>query len=129
MHFQGKTVAKIVELHQCMVHEGWGAGVPRPEWNEGRVRRAIDAARTLGHGEPHLVSPVMAMFPGRPDRPQLPSIVCTARLVSMMPVKGFDQSTLVVVWFQNELALPIDPAVVAHLGALRWEDHAIEIQP
>jgi hypothetical protein len=35
-----------------------------------------------------------------------------------------DISSLTIVWFQEELALPIDPAIVEQIRAVDWRSHA-----
>jgi hypothetical protein len=37
-----------------------------------------------------------------------------------------DGSSLVIIWFQNDFALPIDPAVVEQIKAIDWDSAAYD---
>lgn len=55
----------------------------------------------------------------------LPKLACLAEFTSnWTPVSGADGTSLTLVWFQNELALPIDPKVEEWIQALDWEGWA-----
>ena len=56
---------------------------------------------------------------------RLPTVTCIAKLLSGSII-GDDGccSSLTVVWFQDKLAMPIDPIVEAKLKAIDWDAHA-----
>jgi hypothetical protein len=82
-----------------------------------------------------LIRPVETSLANRLGRPypfgqpaSIPSIACVGRFESSEPARppGGDFSALVVIWFQNEFALPIDDAVRMQLQAIDWQQHAID---
>jgi hypothetical protein len=123
-------------LEQSLVYEGLMAGIPNREDNQRFVDRFMERARKHFNGNaPYLIPP-----PKRPiEDPQppfarsgqpmlLPPVACIARFYSHYeasdPAK--DYSVLAVLWFQDEFAFPIDPAVMRHLRELAWERHAVD---
>ena len=55
-------------------------------------------------------------------------ITCVARFEAYDPVQKEpegDFSHLVMVWFQQDFAMPIDPVVLAKIKALDWEREAV----
>jgi hypothetical protein len=115
-------------------HTYWGllAGRPSPGYNQELIDAAIrDAEKKLWRtGQPFLIEPVQreVQLPERTRRlygyqpMELPAVVCLAAFWSFPPARDRAEhySFLKVVWFQDELALPIDPQVEERLRALDW---------
>ena len=59
----------------------------------------------------------------------LPMVQCIGSFKDMAKARdqGKDMSVLVVVWFQNEYALPIREPTLSQLLALDWESLATDI--
>jgi hypothetical protein len=58
----------------------------------------------------------------------IPPVVCLATFESMAAARdpNADCSSMKVVWFQNEFALPIDPGVLQEIRTLDWRAHATD---
>jgi hypothetical protein len=71
-----------------------------------------------------------APYPTRPNAVFLPSVVCNAVLerVGSMPNDYPCWETLVVIWFQDEYALPIAASVLSQLQALDWKALAVQTE-
>ena len=56
----------------------------------------------------------------------LPGVRCIARFEALDPTRdgAGDYSVLVVAWFQDEFALPVDAQVLAHIQGLKWDELA-----
>jgi hypothetical protein len=123
----GVTVT-LRKLYQSYTYEGVLAGLPTKSWSDRRLAEALDLARSqpiLGIGEPVLIEPkiklVQADYLPEPS-PFLPEITCIGLFwVSYIEV-------LTVVWFQNEMAMPIDPDVLKSIKALDWRALAMEYE-
>jgi hypothetical protein len=90
----------------------------------------------VGGGTPALIEPAERDVPipeatrGRYRHPhrELPAVVCLAAFESFTPARDHREvySYLKVVWFQDDLALPVDPQVEEQLRALDWNGLAID---
>jgi uncharacterized protein (TIGR02996 family) len=118
----------LSSLHQWPVSERlfW---LVIPE--EGRAQAAVDSAvgraRQLAGREPYLIPPEPR--PRRlPADLAIPRMVCVGRLSSYHHARDPQQfgSELTVLWFQDDMALPIDPVVREQIRAIDWERHAVE---
>ncbi len=128
---------RLRELRQWEVHEWWIDGLPTAYTNRHLVDTLIsDVERERPTGRPHLIPPEerpILGFPewfldGRDPPVALPPIGCVGRFTSarVSPGDSLDYSQLVVVWFQDEFAFPIDPAVRERIRAIDWEAHATD---
>lgn len=82
----------------------------------------VEDAKAMGaRSTPYLIPPAVRLAEYQRDsgRLKLPLWVCTAEFTSSEPVED-SMSTLTVVWFQEEMALPIDPGVLKQLRAINW---------
>jgi hypothetical protein len=120
----GRAV-RLQALRQWRTYEGLREGAPTREHNEGLVQRVLQ--QESRPGEPAaLLQPVeralaLQGYPfGTPAA--LPSVCCVGRLESVQPARdlSLDGSSLVVVWFQDDFAFPIEPAARMRLTALDW---------
>lgn len=66
-----------------------------------------------------------AIAAGRPDPVSIGSACCCAwfRSTPIDPKNG-DLSELIVIWYQDGFAMPIDPLVVEQIKAIDWESSA-----
>jgi hypothetical protein len=117
-------------LKQWLVYGGQLEGLPTREKNQYKVADALTQARTLKTGEPYLIAPRETPIPYPPGRKypfgdpaKIPSIGCIGRFHSHQHARDSakDYSELVVVWFQDDFAFPIDPTVLEQLRQLEWE--------
>ncbi len=118
-------------LEQSLVYGGMLEGVPTRQTNQYAIDRFMAEAREQLEGcEPYLIPPPTRPIENDPrpafarrSPPELiPSVACIARFLSRRPAREphKDGSQLVVVWFQDDFAFPIDPSVMAHLHELDW---------
>jgi len=136
-------VVQLEELNQRFTYEGLQGGVPTSKMNQEIIERALNRAVSpfLKEG-PLLIQPVEVAIEasdlelespkwkwkredsGEPAR--IPDILCEGRFESSSPVHDTSQdgSSLVIVWFQNAFALPIDPEIVEQIKAIDWESAA-----
>jgi hypothetical protein len=128
-------IVRLGELRQWQVYEWLWEGLPTKEMNRRTVDKILAENRGVC-GDPVLIVPeekpidyqVGKRYPfGEPSA--LPSICCVGRFRSHWALdKDKDYSGLVVIWFQNEYAFPIDPNVMAKLMALEWEKLASDYE-
>jgi hypothetical protein len=123
---------------QYLTYEGLIEGLPTAAGNKQRLERLIAEHRDKPYaGDPYLIRPIETTIEYKRDgQPYpfgtpsaLPAVTCIGRFDSFLPARNpsSDLSGLVVIWFQEEFALPIDPAVVAQLLAIDWEAHAADL--
>jgi hypothetical protein len=131
--FQDRS-ARLHELRQSLTYEGLLEGLPTVEGNQRRIKYVLQKSESQRYGVgPYLVPPVEKPIERPSGEPypfgtpsSLPSVTCIARFEAIgptVPGKG-DGSGLVVVWFQECFALPIDSEVLLHLRNLDWNRHA-----
>ena len=130
----GRTVT-LQSLQQSSVYAGLLEGLPTTEMNERIIEQYVAEQRTRTGQEPYLIRPGQRPLKYRDDRPYpfgkpaaIPGIGCVGLFHSHQPAraKEHDYSDLVVIWFQNSFAFPIDPAVREHIRAIDWEKHAAD---
>jgi uncharacterized protein (TIGR02996 family) len=131
-------------LDQVMTYAGLLIGAPNRERNDGIIEDALRAAERhcAGEARPHLIPPPRRDYfcePGdmerlraeSPDRaPEwLPPVRCIGSFLDVVKArdKSKDISVLVVVWFQDEYALPIREPSLSLIRDLDWESLAADI--
>ena len=125
-------------LRQYLTYEGLLEGLPTAERNKEVLERLIDDNRYKPDGGgSYLIhpteTPIDFSAAGRPypfgTPSALPAVTCIGRFASLEPARNAssDMSRLVVIWFQEEFAFPIDPDVVARLKALDWETLGVDM--
>ena len=122
------------ELRQHNIYAGQLEGIPNREMNRRAIDRLMEAERGRG-SEPYLLHPqerpIAGPVPSLYDRlggaAAIPSIACIGQFDSS-PARDQDRhaSSLTVVWFQDEFAFPIDPAIREQIRAIDWEKHATD---
>jgi hypothetical protein len=123
---------ELRSLRQVHVYEGGIEGVPTVEWNKRKVEGFLESLRNSDRREPYLVPPVETPIPWEHEKPYrfgtpsaLPRIVCVGGFTSW-PIKKGGGSSLTVLWFQEQFALPIDPEVLEKIQAIKWDEHATD---
>jgi hypothetical protein len=126
------------ELRQYLTYEGLLEGLPTAEGNERMLERlaAERRGKTYPDGPAHLIRPTERpvayrkgeRYPfGTPSA--LPRVTCIGRFQSFEPTnhRAGDFSGLVVIWFQEEYAFPIDPDVTRQILGIDWDGLAADI--
>lgn len=125
----------LMELRQRYIYEGLVMGFPTTELNKRILAGAVAGCRENDYpfGPIHLIPPTETPYecdrksPYPFDTPSaLPAVVCIGRFKSNEPVRNPEEfgSWLVLIWFQDEFAFPIDPKVEAEIRALDWDSLA-----
>lgn len=127
---EGKTVV-LKGLYQTGTYSGLLEGLPTDKMNARILNSAKESARKVFHiQEVYLIEPEQkplktGWYPfGKPAA--LPKIECIAELWHYQPARnsGMDFSALVVIWYQENFALPIEAKVLEQLRELPWNDVA-----
>ncbi|MGN6546822.1 MAG: hypothetical protein ACTHK7_17330 [Aureliella sp.] len=135
---------KLESLDQELTYAGLLEGTPDAKSNDGNIEAALDAARRrcAPGAEPFLIAPcrrdylreigdmtdAARLSPNR--RPEwLPMVRCIASFTHIKPVRdpARDFSALVVLWYQEEFAMPILPPALDALFNLDWDTLATDV--
>jgi hypothetical protein len=141
-------------LYQWTTYAALLEGIPWREFNDQRIRRGLRAARRhclrdarryrLEALEPHLIPPARRDYMCSPGDMEgtgrtspevaewLPMVTCAGVFKSLSltrtrPEGPWGWSVLAVVWYQDELAPPIEKSVLAGLRRLDWERLAVDV--
>jgi uncharacterized protein (TIGR02996 family) len=124
------------ELRQFRVYEGLLEGLPTTELNQRIINRIVAGERDRPlAGEPYLLRPEERPIEYQRAEPypfgepaSIPAVACIGRFHCFQPARESrrDFSALVVIWFQEDFALPIDPKIWPRLLAIDWERHAAD---
>lgn len=127
----GRTIY-LKELRQYFTYEGLLEGLPTVEMNKRKLVYLFkEEAKKIDPQLPYLLVPDETpieydrKYPfGTPSA--LPSITCIGRFQSLSPARDakMDASELVIIWFQPEFAIPINPSIVTQIQAIDWDQHA-----
>lgn len=128
--FKDGVGARIVHLDQHLVYANVLEGIPNHRINRGIVADAVrDAEKRWPETPCHLMEPSeRAPHPTRPSASFLPAVICSA-VLRRDGTTSTDEpcwETLVVIWFQDEYALPIATAVLDQLRTLDWKSLAVQ---
>ena len=123
----------IQGFYQWPIYRGLLEGVPYNIKNDRILKGVPDDAKKLCGDKPvHIIEPTQTPIPYEGRHPlgvpmSLPPIICVADLICFQPVRVFGEATvLIVVWFQNEYAFPIDIDIINKLKKLPWSKLADE---
>jgi hypothetical protein len=119
----------IAHLDQHLTYSGHREGVPTRELNRTLIGQIVEDFRALAPDIGFEVfPPVEQPFPDRPPVSLLPGVACGAILKGLGQWPDGDPclERLLVVWFQDEYAMPIDPNVRARIAALDWASLATQ---
>lgn len=138
IHLASGATIQLHVLFEHYTYAGLMDGLPTRRLNKTLVESALISAREKLwlDAEPYLIPPLEASL-GLPEADwvvpleefepvRLPEVTCLATFESTTPARDpkADMSSLTIVWFQEELALPIDPGVVERIRAIDWRSHA-----
>lgn len=118
-------VIELRELQQTRTYEGLLEGLPTTRKNEAHLRRMSEQS---GPSPRHLIVPKETPIPLEPGETypfgtpaSLPSITCVARFRSRSTTDDpLNYSELIIVWLQDEFALPIDSDTEGQIRGLNW---------
>jgi uncharacterized protein (TIGR02996 family) len=125
---------RLGALKQGGIYSGH-EGLPTTELNERRIESILSSEREHSGTEPYLIRANERPIKLHEDRSYafgapavLPWIVCAGRFRSSSPAQDPNRksSKLTVIWFQDEFAFPIDPAIREQIRAIDWEKHATD---
>lgn len=139
----GRTIT-LTALEQEMSYAGLLEGTPDAEANDWYIEASLRAAQRLcvDGAKPHLISPPRRDYLRQPgDMRQiversphrtpewLPMVRCIGSFKDVFTARDHnrDLSVLVVVWFQDEYALPIEEPALEQLLSLDWDSLAVDV--
>jgi len=131
---ENNRYAHIDFFVQWRTYKGVLEGVPNRSINNWYIECALkDAARYCGNTPVYLIEPKQKIHRENTTRPEytvmsLPEVTCIAQLSSYKPVKNPEMvgSELVVVWYQDTMAMPIDEAILDQMKAINWSELAVD---
>ena len=120
------------ELWQYLTYDGLLEGLPTEEMNERTLQHLLARYKDRPYpGAPYLIRPTQRRIDSSQRDPYpfgnpsaLPRVTCISRFESRDAALDQPFSGLVVIWFQQEFAFPIDPAVVTQIETIDWQEHA-----
>ena len=139
----GRSI-RMTEIAQDATYGGWVFGTPSHQQNEAIIQSTLSSVRERYFGLGYLIRPTETPLPPdphdpkQPERARLPFVRCVAEFSSGPVVIDESHdiswglsmfSNLVLVWFQDEFALPIDSAVVEQIRLIEWERYAQDGTP
>lgn len=133
IEFRNAKRVVVKGLYQVGTYDGLLEGVPTEKMNRRILAGVIERAKQLFHvQEVYLIEAKQTPIDiGRPlwfgSKPAaLPKMLCIAELWHHEPAKSrvMDFSSLSVVWFQQDFALPIDTQVLEQFKTLAWDELA-----
>ena len=128
----GRTVF-LCELHQFLTYEGLLEGLPTLESNQA----VMDTLVAERHGKPYPVGPAYLIkpeqklinFPGKypfGTPAKIPGVTCVGRFESSeTPIH---HSGLVVIWYQDQFAFPIEPMILEKILDIDWDSLAAKME-
>jgi hypothetical protein len=125
----------LCELNQSFTYKGLILGVPTHKINQAFIARALEQAGKGREGTPYIIEPTEKPFEGdwhldsdSGPAVALPSVKCVGLFESGTGPQGstLEESWLLIVWFQDEFALPIQPEILEQIKAVDWDRVAIE---
>lgn len=127
----------LVELRQYQTYEGLIEGLPTAERNQQRITALVEQYRDQPYpGDPYLIPAIERPIEFNHNRPYpfgtpsaLPAVTCIGRFTSTMPALGgpADYSALVILWWQDDYAFPIDPAIFEQFRGHDWIRNAVDL--
>ena len=122
---------RIVRLDQRPIYAGVLEGSPNSRINRGMIQGAVRGYASMAPAARcHLLEPVERPYPDRPKIVLLPPVVCGALLERRgSTVEDWPcWEHLVLVWFQDEYAMPIAPEILSVIQSLDWPRLATQIE-
>jgi hypothetical protein len=126
---------QLVELRQRGTYEGQLEGLPTIQGNARFLAWLRDEPAETRLGLRRYVVPPEQTPIEAPDYPfgepsRLPGTLCIGRFRSRQPARDreLDYSMLEILWFQEQFAMPIDGAVLAHIREIDWAEWANDFE-
>jgi hypothetical protein len=123
-------------LVQEYTYKGLLEGVPTDTMNQRMIKNLESKAiRYCGNMPVYVIEPKQTPHPHARPNPfetpmSLPAYTCIAQLSDYKPARDeemFGGSQLIVVWFQDTLALPIDDDILEKMKQIKWTELAEDI--
>ena len=133
--FLSGRIASLVELTQSLTYAGLLAGLPNSRINQHQIDDLIKEGRRIhiGGREPVLIDPniktIEHIRSGQTVQElRLPDICCAAHFESgaLLRANSEPYSSFVVVWFQDEFAMPIATDIEQQMAKTDWEKDAVD---
>jgi hypothetical protein len=135
LQLAGGISIRLQALDQHLFNAGILEGLPTRERNARHLAAAVKRARGPQDAAVYVVPPDEVPIPYESDRPypfgtpaRFPEIACQARFDSISLTaqerRVADHSTLTILWWQEDWALPIDPKLVEHIEGIDWRSLA-----
>ncbi len=129
---ENNRYAHIDMFVQWRTYKGVLEGVPNKSINNWYIECAKnDALRYCGNTPVYLIEPKQKIHRENTQNPEytvmsLPEVTCIAELNSYEPVKDPDMvgSKLIVIWYQDTMAMPIDEAILNEMKLINWSELA-----
>jgi uncharacterized protein (TIGR02996 family) len=101
--------------------------IPEEDRSWMAVERIVAREREQTSREPYLIPPEPRP-PKLPADVGIPRMACLGRFSSLRPARDPTalKSEMVILWFQDDMALPIDPVARQQILAIDWERHAAD---
>jgi hypothetical protein len=119
---------RLIALNQSLVYAWQLEGLPTEEENQRIIEGAVrDAKKAFGSTKPFLIAPKQEPLKGFKKYPFgkpaiIPGIRCIAFFLCDFPTQDNrgDYSSMTVVWFQKEFAMPINGKVLEKIRVIDW---------
>ena len=114
-------------FHQWKTYEALHEGLPTTDINIGIIERVKLRAQALYPQQSiHLIEPELtpfAMEGAFSEFSQYPRYTCVARILHMEAIRTITKaaSSLVVIWMQENYAMPIDEEVLEKIKWIEWD--------
>lgn len=132
MEFSNRIVPDIQGLYQWPTYSGMLEGIPSEEMNKRIIDGVIEVAKELTHWDQvYLIDPKIVIRENHESHSleefvKLPRIACVAKLLGPEIDKQCMFSSLTLVWFQDEYAMPVDKDIAKQVEELDWFGLAID---
>jgi hypothetical protein len=139
----GRSIV-LKSLTQRMTYGGLMEGSPTAKLNDAFIQRTLYAVKkdpATGGRAPFVIQParrdylrapgdMAAAFQDEMVPEWMPMITCIGVFESAPTAKNRQKqgSTLTIVWFQDEYALPIAPACLNAIKAIDWDAHGFDFE-
>ncbi len=124
--FSDRSVRDFRGLYQWPTYTGVLEGVPNAEMNKSLIDGILGKAKELTHSEHiFLIEPRLEPMENQGsfssgEFEKLPGIVCVANLLEQAIKDQYMFSSLTLVWFQDEYAMPIGKEIEKQIEELDW---------
>lgn len=127
----------LLELRQSRTYAGQLEGLPTRERNGEQLAHLVEsvAASYPNHRRPLLLPCDETLVPWNQPEPyafgtpsRLPYITCVGRFGCRQEARDGDWSELIVIWLQDDFALPVAQPALQQLLEVDWVRHATDFE-